>query len=211
MILYRYMKCEPFEYVLDVILNERLYCASVEEFNDPMEGLVQFNPYDYIAENSAPLDREISAMKQLALHREYIKEYRVCSLSKRNDDILLWSHYCGGHAGLCIECDVPSTATGLHEVIYVANPRDHEKAARYMPMHYLTHKLKVWENEQEVRIIQREAYYNIQGRIRRLILGSRLPQTYFDTIEKTAKERFALAVAYIHSDTGRMMIHDLAL
>ena len=205
------MKCDPFEYVLDVILNERLYCASIGEFNDPAEGLVLFNPYDYVAENIAPLEREISAMKALALHRENIKEYRVCSLSKRNDNILLWSHYCDGHAGLCIECELPDAATGLHEVIYVENPRAHEKAARYMPMHYLTHKLEAWEHEQEVRIIQRETHYDIRGLIKRLILGSRLPETYFDTIERIAKGRFSLAVAYIHSDTGRMVVRDMAL
>jgi len=39
MILYKYRSLEQFEYVLDILLNERLYCSYYKDLNDPLEGI----------------------------------------------------------------------------------------------------------------------------------------------------------------------------
>ena len=39
MILYKYRSLSNFEHVADIILNDRLYCPTYEELNDPFEGL----------------------------------------------------------------------------------------------------------------------------------------------------------------------------
>ena len=39
MILYKYRSLENLEHVLDIILNQRLYCSTYPELNVPFEGL----------------------------------------------------------------------------------------------------------------------------------------------------------------------------
>ncbi len=39
MILYKYRSLANFEHVLDIILNQRLYCSTYPELNDPFEGI----------------------------------------------------------------------------------------------------------------------------------------------------------------------------
>jgi len=39
MILYKYRSLVNFERILDIILNQRLYCSKYDELNDPFEGL----------------------------------------------------------------------------------------------------------------------------------------------------------------------------
>lgn len=38
--LYKYKSVDNLEYLLDIIQNQRLYLADIEELNDPLEGLI---------------------------------------------------------------------------------------------------------------------------------------------------------------------------
>ncbi len=70
--------------------------------------------YDYISENNFELKKRqnilISKWKDL-LKKSYddIKSYaRISCFSKRNNSILMWSHYADSHRGVCFEYDRPN-------------------------------------------------------------------------------------------------------
>jgi len=86
----------------------------------------------------------------------------ICSLSKINDDILMWSHYAGGHKGLCLEFDYED----LRKLVYQGCTIDTVRYKNALPIinrvknrdHmelYPIFKTKSehWEYENEVRII----------------------------------------------------------
>jgi hypothetical protein len=93
----------------------------------------------------------------------------LCSLSKVNDSLLMWSHYCYNHRGICIGLDldkimanVPGMGVGMiyinpfvFEVRYqdiVERPKAYHTAKDLF--HYqLQTKAKDWAYEQEVRLV----------------------------------------------------------
>ena len=42
--LYKYRTLDDFQFVLDILVNKRLYAATFEEMNDPMEGFYTADP-----------------------------------------------------------------------------------------------------------------------------------------------------------------------
>jgi len=42
--LYKYKTIGSFRFLLDIIVNQRLYAAKYNKLNDPMEGLFWYNP-----------------------------------------------------------------------------------------------------------------------------------------------------------------------
>lgn len=92
----------------------------------------------------------------------------LCSLSKVNDSLLMWSHYCANHKGICIGLDMqkmlanmPMRLGSLYnrplelEVQYrdiIERPKSNDPL--FNPWYYqLLTKAKVWEYEEEVRLI----------------------------------------------------------
>ncbi len=87
------------------------------------------------------------------------KRYRVYCLTTKSADTLMWSHYAQNHTGICLEfrCanDVLSSAL---QVIYCEtypplDLADEDPQAALLPL--LT-KAKVWEYEEEYRLIAQE-------------------------------------------------------
>ena len=92
----------------------------------------------------------------------------LCSLSKVNDSILMWSHYCKSHEGVCIGLDldkvmesVPSTFGTKYlkplvlDVQYqdiIERPNAYHSAVDIFNYQWKT-KAKAWEYEQEVRLV----------------------------------------------------------
>lgn len=92
----------------------------------------------------------------------------LCSLSKVNDSILMWSHYCYNHRGICIgldidkvmECVPPMFGTiylkpFILDVQYrdiIERPNKYDDAQHIFSYQWET-KAKEWEYEQEVRLV----------------------------------------------------------
>ena len=75
--LYKY---RPFNiWALDIIVNNELYLAYPKELNDPMDCAILIDE-----------------------KREELPT-AICSLSKKNNDYLMWSYYADGHKGLCLK------------------------------------------------------------------------------------------------------------
>jgi len=166
---YKFRGTENFERVADILINRRLYCSEVRHLNDVREADIRVG-------NDRGKEAELLQFG-LSL-REALASYRVCSLSKTFNNQLLWAHYASGHSGLAIEVDVPSAdATEVmydDDFIFLCDyiGRGMEAAVRAA----LAKKDKVWKYEEEVRVITRNLYYEVQEPIDRVILGTRMSQ-----------------------------------
>jgi hypothetical protein len=85
---YRSLKGDNWQYILDIFLNRRLYCAKYNELNDPMEGFYRTceNLPNYLRDH-------IFNQKG---------NYRICSLANNDNNTLLWAHYANGFAGIVV-------------------------------------------------------------------------------------------------------------
>lgn len=113
-----------------------LYFASPNKLNDPFD----------VA--SLSLEKQF---ENLEINKE---RFKTCSLSKINDNKLMWSHYAKEHTGICIGYKflyLPNYI-GKEKVLY-KNTNIPEKDIFKSIMDYWTIKSEDWEYEQEVRLL----------------------------------------------------------
>ncbi|MGB1799466.1 MAG: DUF2971 domain-containing protein [Gammaproteobacteria bacterium] len=126
--LYKYRAFNEFS--LRMLVNREIWFAKPESFNDPFDcALTPGNPKttvdllhqlsDLIRELYEPEEAENQIKqivernqlkpveeiedKSIEKHMHEARESGVFSLSEKNDDILMWSHYANNHTGFCIE------------------------------------------------------------------------------------------------------------
>ena len=102
--LYKYRSLENLGRILDILLHERLYAANFKNLNDPMEG-----HYRYSTDVNKELRTQILDERNRTL---------ICSLSKKKDIGLMWTHYANENKGCCIELQVTSPSWTMIEVDY---------------------------------------------------------------------------------------------
>lgn len=183
--LYKYRSLEPFEFVADIICNNRFHAALFRELNDPMEGL--FEAGSLVEHYHLP---------QLEAARE---KTRICSFSGTWRHPVLWAYYADGFKGVCIEVEVSTLQSSsrcltdglmresVGDILFasvdyspVANAIHTEpevKDACIMPDLLLGHKAKEWCFENEVRAFSNDEFIqcNDDIRITRIFLGVRMP------------------------------------
>lgn len=133
-ILYKYQNFSM--NALSSLANNYLYFASPDQLNDPFD----------VASKS--LEKQF---ENLELKKE---EFKLCSLSKINNNKLMWSHYANEHTGICVGYKflyIPSYV-GKDEVKYKNTNLD-EKSIFQNIIDYWTVKSEDWEYEQEVRLL----------------------------------------------------------
>lgn len=169
-VLYKYRGLSNLKRFLEIILNKKLYGALYTELNDPMEGSFRYNykiPHDII--------EDLKDKKQ--------KTY-ICSLSKRKDIGIMWTHYADEHKGCCIEFEVTAKSWQRIDVEYQSLPA--EILATSSLSDILKIKSKQWNYEEEVRYIktakQREA---LSINIRRVFLGYKLNKNRREFLHET--------------------------
>jgi hypothetical protein len=172
--LYKYKNLNNFKWILDIVLNKKLYAAKYTELNDPMEGIFRHRG---LHKN---IIRELKSEK---------KELRICSLSKTCNDNLMWAHYADGERGIVIgikkEC--LSSQNHIHSICdidYWGIPYVEENTTADA---ILSRKNKEWGYEQEVRVFTKEKYIKIE--IEEIILGSRILPEYKYFFEKILKDK----------------------
>ena len=127
--LYKYRALdteERVEQVRDIIVNHRLYCASVDSFNDPfefranilldapeqikikmaVEKMCQTNPnvtQEEVRKLAPAFLKECEHNGPDRIKRRIFEDYGIVSLTGVLQNILMWSHYADGHKGICIE------------------------------------------------------------------------------------------------------------
>ena len=158
--LYKYRSLENIDYTLDIILNERLYCAKHDDLNDPFEGVIAVGDASFFGEigNILAIQREMDDTN-----------IRICSLSSNLDDVVMWAHYSDNYRGVVIEIDLDKDAPNLKRVNYI------EKLTTIVefttPEELLTTKAIDWKKEAEYRVIVDEEYYDIKDKVTALYFG----------------------------------------
>jgi hypothetical protein len=176
--LFKFKSVEPYMHVLDILQNERIYCPTFDQLNDPFEGFLGVCPPKPQGSLDVNFLRELGSYWEE--HTEKLKEYRVCSLSKCNSEILMWAHYSAGFQGICIEFELPDSYPGLHKVSY---EKDVSGISPESPIDYLTTKLGCWEYENEYRFITTDKkYLDITGAIRNIYIGGRINHNVLNDI-----------------------------
>lgn len=211
MIAYKFRGVSALDHTLDILINNRLYCANWRDLNDPMEGIFEY---------SSRGDRR--RRQELEMIRDHKLRYRVCSLSRIWNSPLLWAHYADGFKGLAIEVELPDPID-IHDPAF--NPLGYNSDALLVDLQYrqewafsevdqgdepltlaqriLCSKHEAWRYEEEVRILSREAFFNVRGRIRSVVLGPRASPGLVDLV------RLALGSQDIEISTLAISAHGL--
>ena len=177
MIAYKFRAPSQIEFTLDILFNNRLYCADWGSLNDPMEGAFGYGKQVSDEKDYSTFLSEIASEKG---------NLKVCSLSKTFDCHLLWAHYAAGFTGVAIEVELPDVAREIVNVQYrgvfahvaIAD----ELAAAEVARSILGSKYREWEYEQEVRVLQPSTYYKLAKPVRRLIVGHRMNRSLFEAL-----------------------------
>ncbi|MGL1889844.1 MAG: DUF2971 domain-containing protein [Reichenbachiella sp.] len=174
-VLYKYRSLDNFKNFIDIILKNRLFAAPYKELNDPMEGQYYYG--------HGELDRNL---------RKHIQDekglLRICSLSRVNNNELMWSHYSNGQRGIAIGVRIDESEYEVSPILY--NGLAYIKDQSYdtnTATEILSHKLEVWSYEKEERVFVRDQHFvNIE--IESIVTGRRMSNADFglvrDLIEK---------------------------
>ena len=156
--LYKYKSLQNLWHVLDIAINNRLYCAHWTELNDPLEGR-----YEAAFSEKSAIGKIERAKNSL----------RIASLSASPDNFLLWSHYADGHKGVAIEIDFPEKHPSIAEVIYspFSSIFSHAPEKGEDMSHIFNGKSEEWSYEQEYRVIQSRKFFRLPHNVSRILLG----------------------------------------
>ncbi|WP_445946223.1 DUF2971 domain-containing protein [Shewanella sp.] len=193
-ILYKYRAFSNFENLVDIIVNSRLYAASYDKMNDPMEGGYSF-PKTYSDEQIKELETVIGKQK-------------FCSLSASNNIDLMWAHYANGNRGICIGVTLKETrrAGVAYWVNYDGPPnlihrcdQDTQDRARKI----LRHKSDCWGYEEEVRIFSNDGHL-VDVEIKEIIFGKRADSQLKPLVEALVKAFLPKAVVLTQDDLAQV-------
>jgi hypothetical protein len=168
MSFYKYRSLQNWQFLLDILLNSRLYAAKFEDLNDPMEGLFKYEQHS--------IDERL-----LSSITEQKKQYKICSFSRTGINDLMWSYYADGHKGICIEMQPKSQR--IFEVNYdgiatLKRPSDQNDFVHEV----LSRKEQFWRHEEESRVITDKTFVKIS--IRRVIFGKKIPSEHKALLSK---------------------------
>lgn len=157
-ILYKYRSLENFKNFVDIIMKKRLYAAKFKDLNDPMEGQYYYS--------RGELDRNIR--DRLLEEKD---ELRISSLSRINNNELMWSHYTNGQKGVAIGLRIDETEYTVRPIQYNGLAHvQHQNYNNQTAIEILSHKLEVWDYEQEERVFVRNKHF-IHIEIEEIITG----------------------------------------
>lgn len=170
-ILYKYRGIQSFRFFVDIILKNRLFASKYSELNDPMEGQYYYN--------KGELDKSI--LSKISSDKDNLK---ICSLSRKRDNELMWSHYSEGHRGVAIGLTVdpakydisPIQYTGIH---YLQGGQIEQDT----PREILSHKLNVWSYEEEERVFVTDKIY-VDVEIKEIITGRAMSNQDYSFIKE---------------------------
>ncbi len=186
MIAYKFRGADQIPFALDIILKARLFCADWQRMNDPMEGRFTYTYNTWDTHGFGPkgnLDHYDDLAEEIVDEK---KKCRVCSLSLTAESRLLWAHYASGFTGLALELELPDDSPVIRKVNYPDRCADVNLDAYESPLEevkrILTTKLKEWEYEEEIRILQREQWFQLESPVTKVICGSRMNSAMYEAL-----------------------------
>jgi hypothetical protein len=174
-LLYKYRGIQNFRFFIDIILRNRLYASKYVELNDPMEGQYYYN--------KGELDRSI-----LRKVKDDKGNLKLCSLSRNNNNELMWSHYSEGHRGVAIGLKINEQQYDVRPIQYTGlADLSNNQIMNDTPREILSHKLNVWAYEDEERVFITDKNY-VDVQIKQVITGRAMSNQDFgfirDIVEK---------------------------
>ena len=166
-ILYKYLDIKGAK---KMIGNSNLQFTNATQLNDPFDCHPKLFDYSNVPEHNLyrGIPAEWCKRKEENDATNLRNETWLCSLSKTNHSILMWSHYCYNHKGVCIGLDLDKVMESVPPmfgqlfmeplVIDVQYKTLIERPNKYIPTQDLSTyqwrtKAKEWEYEQEVRLV----------------------------------------------------------
>jgi hypothetical protein len=170
-ILYKYKSLENFKNFVDIILKNRLYAARYKDLNDPMEGQYYYKRGELTKEVKDKLLQEKG-------------EIRICSLSRVNNNELMWSHYANGQRGVSIGVEIDRNKYDVRPIQYngIAYIRDQD-FTQQTALEILSHKLEVWNYESEERVFVYNKHF-IEVNVIEIITGRAMSTKDFGLIRE---------------------------
>ncbi|MGB0281910.1 MAG: DUF2971 domain-containing protein [Neptuniibacter sp.] len=169
---YKYKSLDNFEFLLDLLLKERLYAAAYHELNDPMEGVIKIDG-TILKETEADWE-------------SLIKDLRLVCFTKSSENPLMWSHYADGGRG-CVVCFELLDEQIFHKVSYLKKPSVSERdLCLEKALEILKYKDKHWKYEAEYRcLIQNESFLPVN--VKSITFGPRADQNKVDMLSHILK------------------------
>lgn len=166
-ILYKYLDINGAKCMIG---NQNLQFTNASQLNDPFDCHPKLIDYSNVPESKlqgwVPKEWWMEKEENDALNLR--NETWLCSLSKVYDSLLMWSHYCYNHKGVCIGLDIDKVMQSVPpmfgtiylkpfviEVQYrniIERPDAHQSAENIFLYQWKT-KAKEWQYEQEVRLV----------------------------------------------------------
>jgi hypothetical protein len=170
-LLYKYRGLQNFKFFVDILLKNRLYASKYTELNDPMEGQYLYR--------TGELNR--SVLSKLKGEKDNLY---LCSLSRKCDNELMWSHYADGHRGVAIGVLIDRKEYEVRPIQYTgpAYVRN-ENLDDDTPIEILSHKLNIWSYEEEERVFVRSKLF-VDLQIKRLITGRAMSNQDYSFIKQ---------------------------
>lgn len=174
-LLYKYRSLENMERFLDIIIDKKLYGALYNEMNDPMEGYFQYDP---------KVDKGTASYILNGKGKRYI-----CSLSRKPNIGLMWTHYAAENQGCCLEVEVTSKSWERLDIDY--SEQIPVLTDNMTVQDVLKVKAKMWEYEQEVRYLSRQYSPRanrpkLSVRINKIIFGYKVKNSQYNHLKKVA-------------------------
>lgn len=175
---FKYRSLKDFKRFLQILIYRELYGSKFNELNDPMEGY--FNYSDQI---------DIETRK--AMLKKRANTY-ICSVSKKSNIGIMWSHYADEHKGCCIEFEVTSKWKKI-EVEYLDEMPILDANTQIEDI--LKCKSKQWEYEEEIRFIKPVEKEDarrpkLKIKIKRILLGTRVDRNTVSFINALVKKLY---------------------
>jgi Protein of unknown function (DUF2971) len=162
--LYKYRSAQNLWQIVDIVINNRVYCAKWSDLNDPLEGRYEVFFNERFPESGCLVEK-IETKKN---------EFRIASLSADPSNFLLWSHYADGHKGVAIEVEIDSSHRDLFEVTYSpfsAVFSDKKQIGNGDLRYIFNSKSEEWAYEEEWRIITKNEFFVLPSPVKRVLLG----------------------------------------
>jgi len=192
MLLYKYRSIENWEFLFDILINQRLFASKYFELNDPMEG-------QYLYREGMLDQTLVSALKDIK------RDIRICSLSQNPEHELMWAHYANGHNGIVIGAKFDKRTQNIRAMEYdgileITDQRDFVSTEDAYQI--LSHKSANWEYEDEYRVFLTDGEF-VPCEIRNIYIGQRVSETNERVIRALA-EKFLPGIEIIESTSRQI-------
>jgi hypothetical protein len=184
-LLCKYQDVRTYNRLLEALVKKRLYAATYDQLNDPMEGY-------FIVTSGMISPRSLNRLT------EEQKRIRICSLTQKEDDLLMWSHYSDGARGIMMQVELIEDGLDIHHVSYSQAIYHSEELENLSFSDVLTHKQEAWAYEKEVRVLSESKYVNVA--IRKIVTGERMTDQDYGLLKEL--------VTRISSDTEVLRVKE---